>query len=368
MTAPAWLAPARAWPVAFAQVREDPRIDEAIADRLPAESSLLMVASGGCTAAFLANHSSLREIILVDSNPAQLALARLKLKLLEETDTATRGAVLGHSAMDASDRAAYLEREFSVMGIPADALGPLPLLASVGPDYAGRYEQLFAALQSEIRNDAALAAGLAELLDLESPEMQEDWLERNVPWWTKLEALFERVFALGNLVALFGEEATRNPRQPFAAHFLERLRHLVTHQPLRNNAFVRQMLRPNGSRAAWLQRSTGASRNSWRFTAQAMTDAMRDETAEGRRHDMVHLSNILDWLDPRAATRTLQSAWNCTEPGGWVVIRQLNSTLDIRALGEAVGWEWDAQWSEELLGVDQSFFYRMLHIGRKPCE
>jgi S-adenosylmethionine-diacylglycerol 3-amino-3-carboxypropyl transferase len=242
------------------------------------------------------------------------------------------------------------------------------LLASVGPDYAGRYEQLFAALQSEIRNDAALVPGLAELLDLESPEKQGEWLERNELWWAKLATVFERVLALGNLVALFGEEATRNPRQPFAAHFLERLRHLVTHQPLRRNTFVRQMLHPNGARAAWLQRPTGASGKSRRFVAQEMTDAMRDARSEGRRQDRVHLSNILDWLDPRAATRTLQSAWDCTAPGGWVVIRQLNSTLDIRALGEAVGWEWDAPWSEELLGVDRSFFYRMLHIGRKRCE
>jgi S-adenosylmethionine-diacylglycerol 3-amino-3-carboxypropyl transferase len=368
MTAPAWIASARAWPVAFAQVREDPRIDEAIADRLPTGSSLLMVASGGCTAAFLANHSSLREITLVDTNPAQLALARLKLRLLEATDTATRCAVLGHSTMNAADRAAYLEREFSAMGLAPGALGPLSRLASIGPDYAGRYEQLFAALQSEIRGDEELAQGLAELLALESPEEQQEWLERSTRWWGKLTRLFQRVFALENLVALFGEEATRNPRQPFATHFLERLRTLATRQPLRRNTFVRQMLEgrfPGCARAGWLQRPAGAPATSCRFAVQTMTEAMRDAKANGKRYDMVHLSNILDWLDPRAATLTLQSAWDCTAPGSWVVIRQLNSTLDIRALGEAVGWEWDARWSEELLGADESFFYRMLHIGRK---
>ena len=80
---------------------------------------------------------------------------------------------------------------------------------------------------------------------------------------------------------------------------------------------------------------------------------------------MVHLSNVLDWLDPDAATGTLRNAWSCVAPGGWVVLRQLNSTLDIRALGEAAGWEWDTAWSAELSALDRSFFYSRLHVGRK---
>lgn len=370
MTEPAWPVQARAWPVAFAQVREDPRIDREIADRLPANSSVLMIASGGCTAAFLARHSRLRDITLVDANPAQLALARLKLKLLEERDTTTRCRVLGHLAMDVAERSDFLREEFSVMSLPADALGPLPRVAAAGPDYAGRYEQLFAALQSEIRADVFVARGLDELLDMESAGRQQEWLRQNAPWWEKLAAAFERVFALENLVALFGEGATRNPRQAFAAHFLEQLRHVARHQPLRRNTFVWQMLKgayPRDALAPWLQQPVGPTDKNWRFIARTMTDAMREEEAEGRRYDMVHLSNVLDWLDAGEATRTLQDAWNCTAPGGWVVIRQLNSTLDIRALGEAAGWAWDSAWSEELLHKDQSFFYRALHVGQKPC-
>jgi S-adenosylmethionine-diacylglycerol 3-amino-3-carboxypropyl transferase len=368
MTGLAWLASARAWPVAFAQVREDPRIDERIADRLPADSSLMMIASGGCTAAFLAGHSKLRDITLVDTNPAQLALTRLKLGLLERSDPETRCRVLGHSPMDSGDRGAFLRRELAAMGLAESILGPLPRVASIGPDYAGRYEQLFAALQSDIRADAILLRGLTELLDLESVERQAEWLQRNAPCWSKLVVVFERVFALENLTALFGEGATRNPHQPFAAHFLEQLRHVAVHQPMRRNPFVWQMLKgrfPGGAQAAWLHRPVGAARKNWRFVPQAMTDAMREAGAEGRRHDMVHLSNVLDWLDPQAATRTLRNAWDCAAPGGWVVIRQLNSTLDIRALGETVGWAWDPELSEALLEIDQSFFYRRLHVGRK---
>ena len=47
------------------------------------------------------------------------------------------------------------------------------------------------------------------------------------------------------------------------------------------------------------------------------------------------LSNILDWLPREAATATLASAARALRPGGYVVIRQLNSALDIRGASDA---------------------------------
>ena len=45
-------------------------------------------------------------------------------------------------------------------------------------------------------------------------------------------------------------------------------------------------------------------------------------------------------------------------------IRQLNSSLDIRNLPG--GLEWDAARSASFLERDRSFFYRAIHVGRKP--
>jgi S-adenosylmethionine-diacylglycerol 3-amino-3-carboxypropyl transferase len=50
-------------------------------------------------------------------------------------------------------------------------------------------------------------------------------------------------------------------------------------------------------------------------------------------------------------------------PGGWTLIRQLNSTLDVPSLGER--FDWLAGPAAELLRRDRSFFYRKLHLGRK---
>ena len=50
-------------------------------------------------------------------------------------------------------------------------------------------------------------------------------------------------------------------------------------------------------------------------------------------------------------------------PGGWVFVRQLNSTLDVPALGESFRWHEDE--ARAMHRRDRSFFYRALHLGRK---
>ena len=84
---------------------------------------------------------------------------------------------------------------------------------------------------------------------------------------------------------------------------------------------------------------------------------------EREAYDLVHLSNILDWLTPEEARHTLQVARQALRPGGCVFIRQLNSTLDIPSLGEFFHWQEDE--SRSMHRRDRSFFYRAIHLGRK---
>jgi S-adenosylmethionine-diacylglycerol 3-amino-3-carboxypropyl transferase len=83
----------------------------------------------------------------------------------------------------------------------------------------------------------------------------------------------------------------------------------------------------------------------------------------GGDFDYVHLSNILDWLSPDEARHTLARAAEALRPGGYTLIRQLNSTLDIPALGPQ--FDWDVAGAAELHARDRSFFYRSLHLGRR---
>jgi S-adenosylmethionine-diacylglycerol 3-amino-3-carboxypropyl transferase len=344
-----WVDDAARLPLAFAQVREDPRVDLDLVKAAGAGARVMMIASGGDTACALAALGGVSRLHLVDPNPAQLALTRLKLSLLKSAGPERRLELLGHRELpNRGEAIAARLRELSLAG---DALGPPSLIAEKGPDHAGRYEVLFAKLRGAI--------GELPILSLMDPYEQANA-------WAGVEPLLDRayaqVLALPILVALFGEGATRNPVQPFDRHFLARTKWALETIPARANPWLQQMLagRFAGVAYDWLEAPIALSLPEVTWEIAMMEPAMR---AARSTFDVVHLSNILDWLSPRDAASTLEAARAVLKDGGLVVIRQLNSTLDVRAAG--VEWfDWDSEWSDRLHATDRSFFYRALHIGR----
>ena len=138
-----WLEATARLPVAFTQVREDPAIDVELVRGLNRAARVLMIASGGETAAMLSK-LPIAELRLVDVNRSQLNLTRLKLQLLTTANRSERLRLLGHLPMDADKRSGELARRLSALKLPADALGPPALVARHGLDHCGRYEWLFA--------------------------------------------------------------------------------------------------------------------------------------------------------------------------------------------------------------------------------
>lgn len=355
-----WLDRAKNLPLGFAQVREDPAIDEAIVDLAGDAVRVLMVASGGCTAAFLAASPKIELLHLVDPNPAQIALTRLKLGLLADSDTDARVRLLGHEEMQAEDRSQKIAARLGALGYSAEILGPEEYIAEVGPDHAGRYEELFAELRRAL---SAVQPQLQELLALRDPSEQARRIASNSPLGGAIDSAFREVMALPNLVALFGKGATGNPRMPFSDHFILQTRWILGNQPASGNPFLSQLFLGRfapGAEHAWLRAATPASFPRITWQVGSMIDALALAEAE---FDVVHLSNILDWLAPDAAREVLDLAAVALRPNGWLVIRQLNSTLDIRALGKRIAW--DSGLSERLRGGDRSFFYRAIHVGRR---
>ena len=239
MSQPPWLRQASALPVAFAQVREDPLLDEQLVRVAGDKVRICMVASGGCTAAALAAMPSVELIHCVDPNLAQLALARIKVALLCHADPSERLAALGADASDPATRIAAITRAAQWAQQDAAALGPAALLAELGLDQMGRYERLFAALRAAM---ADAAPQISDLLRLADPAEQSRRIAPAGATWRGIERAFHDVMALPHLVALFGEGATRNPREPFALHFLRRLRWVLETLPALGNPFLAQLL------------------------------------------------------------------------------------------------------------------------------
>lgn len=319
-----WAEEAARRPVGFAQVREDAELDLAMARRAGPRASVVMVASGGCTAAALAGSPHVARIHLVDPNPSQVALCRLKLRWLQSREIRERLELLGHEPMNSGIRSRIVAAELESLGLPPRILGPLEFVGRFGPDFIGRYERVFEQLRRRLA--------------------------------------FRETMSLPNLVALFGTAATANRRMPFSEHFRVQTRRALARWTVSENPYLSQMLRGrfDGARTPWLcaPRRTVLPRISW-----AVEDMQSALHRAEREFDLVHLSNILDWCSPQEARTTLRLARRALRPGGRLIVRQLNSTLRIPELGEGI--EWDRIAGREFRRRDRSFFYRKIHVGRK---
>jgi S-adenosylmethionine-diacylglycerol 3-amino-3-carboxypropyl transferase len=262
--------------------------------------------------------------------------------------------------MGTDERRRRLSAELDALHLSSDVLGPPDLVAATGPDQAGRYEALFAQLQEALRE---VVDELAALLQLRNPMEQARRVQSDTALGAALDSAFDSVMALPNLIELFGEGATRNRFQPFSRHFAERTRHVLSTLPAADNPYLWQMLLgrfPEQIPYPWLLKPSPSRSPDVIWTQSGMAEALDGRT---QTFDFIHLSNILDWLPPTEAQSLLEHTWTALRPGGWTLIRQLNSTLDVPSLGER--FDWLAGPAAELLRRDRSFFYRKLHLGRR---
>jgi S-adenosylmethionine-diacylglycerol 3-amino-3-carboxypropyl transferase len=219
-------------------------------------------------------------------------------------------------------------------------------------------------LFSKLRETLSAAADeLASLLQLRNPIEQSRRADPATRLGRALDSAFDSVMALPNLVGLFGEAATRNRCEPFSRHFARRTRQALATLPAADNPYLWQMLQgrfPHEVVYPWLNAASPARLPEVTWTITSMAQALPEFS---NACDFLHLSNILDWLTPDEARATLELAWKALRPGGWMLIRQLNSSLDIQSLGER--FEWQNKSADALHQGDRSFFYRKLHLGRK---
>jgi S-adenosylmethionine-diacylglycerol 3-amino-3-carboxypropyl transferase len=349
-----WAVKAASLPLAFAQVREDPRLDLELANTLPPGATVVMIASGGDTAVCLGRLPLC--LHLVDMNPAQLALSRVKWQLAGQGDRDMAAALLGHLPLQADERWEILNGMLGSLGLAGDALGPKEMVAVVGPDHAGRYEITFAELRSRLAPWASL---LDAALTSEVPITHHD----DSALGEAMDSAFADVMKLENLVCLFGEDATRNPRLPFSEHFASRTRETFRRMAPRSNPFLWQILAGRFHPEFpydWLgEMSPLKAHPSWHCgKMDEVLESFPNESA-----DMIHLSNILDWLSLAEGHTMLAKVERVLKPGGHVVIRQLNSTLEIPAIECSLIW--DLELGRRMERRDRSYFYPQIFIGRK---
>ncbi len=359
----AWAVCAATLPLAFAQVREDPRLDMELAAALPSGATVVMIASGGDTAVCL-GRLPLKNIHLVDMNPAQLALTRCKWHLASHVTADEAAALLGHLPMESDARRNQLRQLFESLQLQEDVFGPLDFVAEQGPDQAGRYERTFAALRDLL---SPHRPALEAVLNAGSLEATAVLMDRDGPFGVALDDAFAQIMSQSNLVCLFGKEATQHPRRTFHEHFAWRTREALTAMPAHTNPFLWQIFAGHfatGYRYDWLQADAGCGqplRAEPIWHHGKMSEVL--QAMPERSVDLVQLSNILDWLAPEEAAATLRSAHRVLKDGGRVILRQLNSSLDMESLPSDFLWDHDLGVSMQTR--DRSFFYPRIFVGTR---
>ncbi len=357
-TADPWALAAAKLPLAFSQVREDARLDIEVGARLPPGGNVMMIASGGETAVCLAR-LPLGRLVLVDVNPAQLALTRCRFHLAETIPPEESMALLGHTHMPAATRREKWDSIFQNLGLAPNTLGPESMVSELGPDHCGRYEVAFAELRSLLSPEA-----IGRFLRETDPKAASEMIAPGTEIGDTLDEAFAAALSLENLVALYGEGATQNPRRPFHEHFIAQLREITARQAPAVNPWIWQLLAgkfPPNAPVDWLLDSSPILTEPEYFQG-TMIQALAD--APERSMAFVHLSNILDWLSPEEACETLAAAHRALRPGGFVLIRQLNSSLNIPSLSSSL--KWHPEDGRRLQLSDRSFFYPKILLASLP--
>ena len=262
--------------------------------------------------------------------------------------------------MKESERSAAWSMMLGDMALAPDCLGPLELIGALGPDHCGRYEIAFSELR---RFTDSHAKEIKAFLCCTDPEAASRMIASDSVLGESIDAAFASTFRLDNLIALFGQEATQNPRMPFHRHFVGQLRAITRRLAPCGNPWLWQLLLgsfPKDVPYDWLLHQAPVLTKP-EYVHSEMKDAL--QSCETASMEMIHLSNCLDWLSPANATATLTEANRVLKPGGRLIIRQLNSCLDIPSLFP--GLYWDAPEGRRLQILDRSFFYPHIHVAAR---
>ena len=311
-----WLSSALSSKLICAQVREDPLLEAAVLRGVGRKLHMMMVASGGCTAAYLVARSSLARLHLVDVNAAQLALTRLKLRLLSRPRR-RRLELLGHAPLPEDERARMFQNICGEIGVDPDIFGSQA--QAMGLDQCGRQEQLFAAVRARLQR---WQEGLQALMRLRDPARQAECyagaLEQAVT------RALGQVMSQADLEHFFGPDANGDQLQGLAQHLADRIRWAVVSLPAATNPYLSQLLLGTYQRTAapWFSAGRPAQLPEIRYQQCELTHALAsgDEPL-----DLIHCSHVLDHLDQADASRLLASCRRRLRPGGAVIIRQLHA-------------------------------------------
>jgi S-adenosylmethionine-diacylglycerol 3-amino-3-carboxypropyl transferase len=310
--------------IKFAVVREDPFTEIRLMQETGGQS-LLLVASGGCTALSVKQVLPDVEVVCYDFNPAQIAHVQRKNAELVNTD----------------------RRVFNVHDADPSGL-----------NQCGAFERLFRILRIAVIEWVAPLAELEAFFAESSASIRADRIARWLAsaYWP---AVFASVFHDPLLHALFGRDATQHaPAGSYPAYFQGVIEAGLQREDANRNPFLQHILLgyylPEDA-PVYLRANTPLD--------IALRFGGIPDMPDLGRFDVVHLSNIFDWCDATIVASWAQHLAQL-HSGARVIVRQLNNCRDMAAFWGS-DFILEPSLSDNLAAADRSLFYNRIQVWRR---
>lgn len=355
-------------PIQFSVMREDPRLEERLLDRIPGDKRFFGITGAGCTLLALAPRPDLQQVVGCDADPRQTSWARFRLAAARSLSRKDFCRVTGISQIEASVRESLLNKVTQALA-PEDRAFVKEerafLLSGAFDD--GTFERLFALWRNFLEKFVVSRDEIQRFFDGDAT------VAEGITGADLWPVSFELTFHQRLLLAIFGPDAIQHaPPGSYPRYFQARFEWALRQPDAAKNPYLSHVLR---GRYGALDHDEGLPDYLVSRRYERLPETVGKVTCHTGRvsealaahpgpYHLVMLSNILDWTSEAETEAMSQPVLDALAPGGYLLIRQLNN---VRPLPRA--WvttlDFDPAVERELSAADRSFFYSAVRVGRK---
>ena len=359
--------------ILFGQVREDAGVEIAATASIPApDLSVFCIGSAGCTAlSLLAVDPRIRRMTVLDINPAQAHLVRLKAAIRQQSDlSALRQAVL------IDGRPGYAEVRGSLAADTRDFWDRRQAVLAHGANHAGQVDRhltsalrlFYRVILSVERVEGVLnAATLAE----QNALFTRDW--DTWRWRFALRVLLSRPL----LRIVYGAPFVRQVPDRFAEQALADVRAVIVGSPARTNRYLWQAFLsryPSNAEEALPPYLQAVNQKMLQAALGRMIVEVGDAAAflavqKAGTFSFLALSNILDSIGADYAQELFCAAAAVATEGAALCLRSFFPQQPaLVATAAAAGWHLDEEASDRLMAINRSPFCRTVLLFRRKMR
>lgn len=352
----------------FAQIREDSRIERDLCDKF-APKRIVTIGSGGCTAFSLLN-DDVEQVVIMDYNPAQMALIELKKAAILCLNHTRFLQFIGEKDMEQRERVQVYEQQLKTIlsQTAIDFWDQHLVLIKQGINYSGATEKFYQFVGNHLRKNVYSDEVWSELFQCSTIDEQKKFYKTyctSESWQTAIRILLSKTTHLQFYPA---QMFSQSGETDFSDFFAGRFKAEISQRKIRDNYFLSQLLwrsyrweEDEGmpyylSEQGFLQ----AKRNLHKCTLET-GDITLLLDKQAAKVDAFFLSNVMDWASKTDRSRICQAITKSKAPEAIFLLRSMwGIDLPIEFLASM---KIDLEECQNYLNLERAMMYQKLIIG-----